>query len=413
MTNSIAEENKFALPSSEQRIHVWCPTSTTQQHTCNDPVATVSLCGPNNKEFKTMETASLSSTSFSSSTSSSSSTFGSDFLEVTKPLRVDIRQTYAYMKSTEENWRSDDEEFYGPYADIRASLDYTYHSNYKKDRQALQDNIVKQFLSSVIRDRDGFVCTTPTEPWIVFTAGAMGAGKSHTIHKLKEMNHFPLLAFVKVDPDEIRREIPEFSGYLKENPLMAGDLTKKEAGYIAEILTLAALKKNKNVLVDGSLRDTQWYKEYFVLLRRDYPKLRISILHIVAPREAVFARAKARGDVTGRIVPRETIEESLEQVPKSVNILGPLTDYFAELDNSPQKENIELITPKAETWDHFSNNWLQTCAFRPKQKLILFSKLDVITRQMIDRSSLTKERIRKLSMELDGSDSDTESCTGN
>ena len=82
----------------------------------------------------------------------------------------------------------------------------------------------------MIRDRDGFICTAPTEPWIVFTAGAMGAGKSHTIHKLKEMNHFPLLAFVKVDPDEIRRDLPEFSEYLEENPLMAGYLTKKEAG---------------------------------------------------------------------------------------------------------------------------------------------------------------------------------------
>ena len=126
----------------------------------------------------------------------------------------------------------------------------------------------------------------------MFTAGAMGAGKSHTINKLKEMNHFPLLAFVKVDPDIIRRDLPEFSEYLKENPLMAGDLTKKEAGYIAEILTLAALKKNKNVMVDGSLRDTHWYQGYFSSLRRDYPKLRISILHVVAPRGAVFARAK-------------------------------------------------------------------------------------------------------------------------
>ena len=102
----------------------------------------------------------------------------------------------------------------------------------------------------------------------------------------------------------------------------------------------------------------------------------------------------------------------MEQVPKSVKLLGPLTDYFAELDNSPEKDDIELITPKNETWAHFSNKWLQTCALRPKQKLVLYSKLDVITRQMIDRSSLTKERIRKLSMELDGSDSECESCAG-
>ena len=36
--------------------------------------------------------------------------------------------------------------------------------------------------------------------------------------------------------------------------------TQKEAGYIAEILTIIALNEKKNVFVDGSLRDTSWYE---------------------------------------------------------------------------------------------------------------------------------------------------------
>jgi len=32
-------------------------------------------------------------------------------------------------------------------------------------------------------------------------------------------------------------------------------MTRKEAGYIVEILTLAALQAGENVLVDGSLRE--------------------------------------------------------------------------------------------------------------------------------------------------------------
>ena len=37
----------------------------------------------------------------------------------------------------------------------------------------------------------------------------MGAGKSYTMRKLVEKGRFPLLAFVNVDPDEIRRQLPE------------------------------------------------------------------------------------------------------------------------------------------------------------------------------------------------------------
>jgi Zeta toxin len=183
-----------------------------------------------------------------------------------------------------------------------------------------QDAVIDHFLkAAVIKDKNGELCTTPTEPWIVFTAGAMGvyipfsvvctppylsnnftfvcctgAGKSHTMRILVENGHFPLLAFVNVDPDRIRYFIPEFHIYLEQNAELAGELTRKEAGFIAEILTLAGLHAGKNVLVDGSLRDHNWYKQYFARLRADFPGIRIAILHVTAPKEAVFQRAEVR-----------------------------------------------------------------------------------------------------------------------
>ena len=65
-----------------------------------------------------------------------------------------------------------------------------------------------------------------------------------------------------------------------------------EAGMVSEILTLAALEKGKNVLVDGSLRDSDWYQGYFASLRNDYPLLKIGIIHVTAPREAIIERAE-------------------------------------------------------------------------------------------------------------------------
>lgn len=191
------------------------------------------------------------------------------------------------------------EEFYGPYAHIRATLDYSYHSNYTFERQHFQDAILSHFLNAaVIHDKNGILCSTPTEPWLVFTAGAMGAGKSYTMNKLVNQGRFPLLHFVLVDPDEIRQHLPEYHLYLEtDQPEMAGELTQKEAGYISEILTMAALLAGKNVLVDGSLRDADWYSKYIQRLRIDFPILRISILHVLAPRAAIFQQAAVSSHV--------------------------------------------------------------------------------------------------------------------
>lgn len=213
-------------------------------------------------------------------------------MDVYKKVR---ERRFSTLKSTEENHRSNDMRFYGQFAHIRKTLDYSYHSNYNFMRQILQDAIIHDFLNAaILEDMNGEICTTPTEPWIVFTAGAMGAGKSYTIRKLVQKDRFPLLAFVVVDPDAIRRFLPEYSLYVDQAPVLAGDLTRKEAGYISEILTLAALQAGKNVMVDGSLRDSEWYKIYFARLRKEFPNLKLAILHVMAPKEAVFQRAKVR-----------------------------------------------------------------------------------------------------------------------
>ena len=118
------------------------------------------------------------------------------------------RRPFDALISSEENNKSDDMRFYGKYAHLRRTLDYSYHSNYTFERQKLQDAIIDSMLDAVlIEDEFGNVGTVPTKPFIVFTAGAMGAGKSYTINKLVENGRFPLEAFVIVDPDEIRRYV--------------------------------------------------------------------------------------------------------------------------------------------------------------------------------------------------------------
>merc|ERR1719203_109666 len=276
---------------------------------------------------------------------------------------------YSVNLSTQENYGMEGKDFHGRFGEIRAGLDFEYHGNYIKSRQEFQDKIVEKLLDgTTIHDSiSGRVCKTPTAPWIVFTAGVMGAGKSHTMNQMNSKGLFPYKSYVVVDPDEIRSHFPEYHSYASECPKRAGELTHREAGYVTEIVTAAAVQKGYNVLVDGSLWDYKWYQKYFESLRKEYPILRLAILHITAPREAVFARAASRARDTGRVVPLETLELSLKQVPISVNILRHEVTFFAELDNSPSAGEVTLATENV-TWDSFRDNWAQTCPWVPGQK---------------------------------------------
>ena len=83
------------------------------------------------------------------------------------------------------------------------------------------------------------------------------------------------------------------------------------------MLSYDSLLAGKNVLVDGSLRNAHWYLSYFRDLRERFPTIKIAILHVTAAPETVLKRARNRALVTGRVVPEETILESMRSIPVS------------------------------------------------------------------------------------------------
>jgi predicted kinase len=197
--------------------------------------------------------------------------------------------SYNWERSTEENFRSNDTNFYGSFKEFRHRLDYKYHAYYSASRQLVQDQIIDSLLLDDTAEQDG-----NDKLWIIFTAGVMGAGKTHTVRELDSNGQLALKSFVSVDPDEIRRLLPEFGMYVENNAENAGINTRKEAGMIAEILTEVALKRGQSVLVDGSLRDAAWYQNYFQTLRVKYPALKLGIIHVTAPIDKIFERVKVR-----------------------------------------------------------------------------------------------------------------------
>lgn len=192
-----------------------------------------------------------------------------------------------HASSCAEQEESSKESFFvGRFSRIRARLDYSYHSVYSAERQLLQDDIILAFLSK------GRPSTE--EPWAIFTAGAMGVGKTWCMSQLQRKGLLSLDDFVYVDPDALRECIPEHACYLQEDAETAGFLTQKEAGVMAEILTHAALDCGMSIIVDGSLRDSSWYEKHYTELRQHFPKLCLSIFLISAPLEDIYQRVTVR-----------------------------------------------------------------------------------------------------------------------
>lgn len=249
--------------------------------------------------------------------------------------------TYDFHKSTEANYKSSLQECVGKYKEQRKQLDYSYHSYYTPERQRLHDQLIDLFHATRVHDRKtNIVCEAPLENWIVFTAGPMGAGKSHTINWLYTHNLFPLDAFVRVDPDQIRELLPETEMYNALDATQTGYMTQREVGYISEVLTMIALEKGKNAIVDSSMRDAAWFAKYFDCLHQKFPKLKIAILSIEANSASIFRRASRRAKVTGRLVPEKVILDALERVPKTVEYLRPRVDFFARVRNEDDADPV-------------------------------------------------------------------------
>lgn len=189
----------------------------------------------------------------------------------------------------------------------------------------------------------------------------MGVGKSHTMQSLHSKGLLDLSTFIIIDPDEIRYQLPEYHAYNVIHPLHACTLTQKEAGYIAELLILASLESGRNVLVDGTLKDWEWYKNYFDQLRELYPNIHIAILHVDAPRNVIVQRVQERGQKMGRIVPLDTLYETLEQVPKSMEKLRHVVDFFCTFTNMPGKDIPEISSGGNNdgimNWRIFTRYW--------------------------------------------------------
>lgn len=242
------------------------------------------------------------------------------------------------------------------YATAREQLDYTYHPDMYRARLIFQDVVLSRC------DLGADSAPMPGQrPWVVFTAGAMGVGKSFALLTLAKDGLFPLDAFTILDPDKLKSELPEIKGYSDFDSASAATKLHRESTMMTDVLFEHCLAARRNFLVDGSLRDVDWYMKLFARIRREQPEYQLAIFHITARKHTIINRAISRAEVSGRAVPMELLEASMEQVPRSVRALADLADVVADManDDDAPLHLRELKAPgqPLSSWSNFRAIW--------------------------------------------------------
>ena len=288
-------------------------------------------------------------------------------------------------------------DFTPDFKQARQKLDYSYHLNPAKSRQELQDAILSRVVQAATtrtgivesdssseqkEEEKGEIVMPTRRPWIIFSAGSMGVGKGYVLSKLNERGLFPLDQLLHIDPDMIKTELPEMSGYLHKDAASAATKVHRESTQMADILLEHALQSRLPTLVDGSLRDVDYYRSLMKRIRQEFPEYQLAILHVTASPEIIRSRAQSRAQKTGRAVPEKLLEESIEQVPKSVAALSPYVDVSYTISNE-DNQPIQLVKTRHgdkdvdkddedTSWKDFRDTWfcnIDECSEMKKEML--------------------------------------------
>lgn len=207
---------------------------------------------------------------------------------------------------------------------------YKINGEYTPERKALHEKIISSFFDHIQTPPAGH------RKVAVLMAGGTASGKSTILKKI--MSAEAQKHFVMVDPDGIKEMLPEFQEGLKGNAMNSAFMTHEESSDIADELRARALKAGKQVILDGTMKNTEKYEALIKQIKKDG-----YITHGVmvdTDIDTAKASSDARANRTGRYVPHSVIENIYPAVRKSFPKLKHLFHDFSIWDRrgaEPQK----------------------------------------------------------------------------
>jgi predicted ABC-type ATPase len=192
------------------------------------------------------------------------------------------------------------------------------------------------------------------KPQAVITMGIPASGKSKAVGAMIDTSNH-----AHVDPDNIRKQLPEFQAAIAQRARDGGTIVADETNNIADEVLAEAVGRNMNVLLEGVVSDPDWYENELIpdLKRSGYD---VAIMMVHEPDvDAAVARADLRGQKTGRFVPERHIREAQPKLPANFKKLAKLLDSFAvySAGTPPRKmwskENGRETVHDQEAFDEF------------------------------------------------------------
>jgi UDP-N-acetylglucosamine kinase len=152
------------------------------------------------------------------------------------------------------------------------------------------------------------------QPISIFMAGSPGAGKTEFSKRLLKENN---INAIRIDADEIREFIPQYTGKNSDEIQAAASLG---VNYIHDYV----LKKNLNMILDGTFAYEEAQKNIERSLKR---KRYVEIFFIYQAPTVAWRFAKAREKTEGRKVPKQVFVSSLF---RAMNNVQKVKDKFGE-----------------------------------------------------------------------------------
>jgi predicted ABC-type ATPase len=200
----------------------------------------------------------------------------------------------------------------GAFWQDRALMDYEWFPKWAVDRVPVQDRIIAEILAGH---------RASERRTALYTCGTFGSGKTHALRGALR-KQFNADKRVRIDPDAIRRRLPEWPKLVQTDPTSAGAQTHQEATFIALLAERVCIRMRLSYLVDGSLSNADWYHTWLQhVVTQGYT---VMLVRFDCTVERAIERCERRARETGRYIPREQIERVAKKIPESWGHLCPL-----------------------------------------------------------------------------------------